>query len=319
MAENPTKVEDQSVASSVGGDKNDISPGFSPPIRTTDSPITVSPPQSNSRVPPLIEGEAIDQHPAISQGDLVIAHEFETEDNEVSDEEDDEKEDGYVEVKHDDLVSCFRQSPPTKRTELDQLHPFIQLLSLSNLEDCLAVEAAFPENERCSLEKLAYRLTTCPELSLGAFYLPPKEPSKPKLRPQLIAHIIATRTRALYVTDASMGIPPNWRDKSSSRLQSSNWSEQPGHQDQGSTIALHSLAVLPEHQGKRLGSTLLKAYVQRIRDAEIANRIALLSHDHLIPFYTSLGFKNRGLSDCTFGGGGWYNMVLEFVNGRRLS
>ncbi|EDN10652.1 conserved hypothetical protein [Histoplasma mississippiense (nom. inval.)] len=269
MAENPTKVEDQSVVSSVGGDKNDISPGFSPPIRTTDSPITVSPPQSNSRVPPLIEGEAIDQHPAISQGDLVIAHEFETEDNKVSDEEDDEKEDGYVEVKHDDL--------------------------------------------------LAYRLTTCPELSLGAFYLPPKEPNKPKLRPQLIAHIIATRTRALYVTDASMGIPPNWRDKSSSRLQSSNWSEQPGHQDQGSTIALHSLAVLPEHQGKRLGSTLLKAYVQRIRDAEIANRIALLSHGHLIPFYTSLGFKNRGLSDCTFGGGGWYNMVLEFVNGRRLS
>jgi GNAT superfamily N-acetyltransferase len=83
-----------------------------------------------------------------------------------------------------------------------------------------------------------------------------------------------------------------------------------GHQDQGSTIAIHSLAVLPEHQGKGIGSTLLKAYIQRIKDAAIADRIALLSHDDLVPFYTALGFENSGVSDCTFGGGGWNDLVI---------
>jgi predicted N-acetyltransferase YhbS len=88
-----------------------------------------------------------------------------------------------------------------------------------------------------------------------------------------------------------------------------------GHQDQGSTITIHSLAVLPEHQRKKVGSTLMKAYIQRIKDAAIADRIALLAHDHLVPFYTALGFENRGVSDCKFGGGGWKDMILEFSKG----
>ena len=37
----------------------------------------------------------------------------------------------------------------------DNLHPYVQSLSISNLEDCVALEkAAFPENERCSREKV---------------------------------------------------------------------------------------------------------------------------------------------------------------------
>ncbi|KAL2360727.1 hypothetical protein RJZ56_006407 [Blastomyces dermatitidis] len=316
MTENGTAVKDQPVGPAV--DSN-ISPGLSAPSRDTFSSMETLPTQRNFQRAPLTEQSRIAQRSAIAQADLLMAHELEAMGNEVhaDDDDDDDEEDEFVEVEHDDVADYswyFRRPPPTKRTELDQLHPFVQLLSLSNVEDCLAVEAAFPENERCSPEKVEYRLTKCPELSLGVFYLPPKDPSKPKPRAQLIAHILATRTPALCVTDAAMGIPPNWRDKSSSTLESCNGSEPLGHQDQGSTIAVHSLAVLPEHQGKRLGSTLLKAYIQRIKDAAIANRIALLAHDHLIPFYTSLGFENRGLSDCTFGGGGWYSMVLDFAN-----
>ncbi|KLJ13232.1 hypothetical protein EMPG_11808 [Blastomyces silverae] len=317
MAETGTAVKDQPVGSAVD---NNISPGLPAPSRNTFSSMETLPTQPNFQRAPVTEQSRIAQRSAIAQADLLMAHELEAEGNgvHVDDDGDDDEEDEFVEVEHDDVAEdyswYFRRPPPTKRTELDQLHPIVQLLSLSNVEDCLAVEAAFPENERCSLEKVEYRLTKCPELSLGVFYLPPKDPSKPKPKPQLIAHILATRTPALCVTDAAMGIPPNWRDKSSSTLESCNGSEPLGHQDQGSTIALHSLAVLPEHQGKRLGSTLLKAYIQRIKDAAIANRIALLAHDHLIPFYTSLGFENRGLSDCTFGGGGWYSMVLDFAN-----
>ncbi len=39
--------------------------------------------------------------------------------------------------------------------EEDNLHPYVQTLSISNLEDCVALEnAVFPENERCSREKV---------------------------------------------------------------------------------------------------------------------------------------------------------------------
>ena len=42
-----------------------------------------------------------------------------------------------------------------KATEEDNLHPYAQTLSISNLEDCVALEkAVFPENERCSREKV---------------------------------------------------------------------------------------------------------------------------------------------------------------------
>ena len=123
-----------------------------------------------------------------------------------------------------------------------------------------------------------------------------------------MAHILATRTPAPKVNEASMGVPPDRRTKSST-LPDGTGAEPLGHQDQGSTIAIHSLAVLPEHQGKRIGWTLMKAYIQRIKDAAVADRIALLAHDNLVPFYTALGFEDRGASDCTFGGGGWIDMV----------
>lgn len=41
------------------------------------------------------------------------------------------------------------------RAEKDNLHPYVQTLSLSNLESCVALEnAVFPEQERCSREKV---------------------------------------------------------------------------------------------------------------------------------------------------------------------
>lgn len=102
-----------------------------------------------------------------------------------------------------------------------------------------------------------------------------------------------------------MKLPSNWETE---RLTVEN-GETIGHEDFGGTIAIHSLAVLPEHQGKQVGTTLMKAYIHRIKEAAIADRIAIISHDHLVPFYTSLGFENKGPSDCQFGGGGWFDLV----------
>lgn len=111
------------------------------------------------------------------------------------------------------------------------------------------------------------------------------------------------------VTDKSMAMPANWQTE---RMTVEN-GETVGHDEYGSTIAIHSLAVLPEHQGKTVGSTLMKSYIQRIKDAQIADRLAIIAHGHLIPYYESFGFENRGPSKCQFGGGGWVDLVSVMV------
>lgn len=107
-----------------------------------------------------------------------------------------------------------------------------------------------------------------------------------------------------------MGLPSNWRARKSSLPEPGVGAEEPvGHRDEGGTICIHSLAVAKEHQGIGLGSILMKAYIQRIKDSKIAERLALLCHDHLVGFYSGLGFENMGPSEAKFGGGGWNNMV----------
>ena len=88
----------------------------------------------------------------------------------------------------------------------------------------------------------------------------------------------------------------------------------PGHHENGRTIAVHSLAVLPAYQGRGLGKTVMKSYVQRMETSGIADRISLLAHEGLIKFYQSLGFDDKGPSDVTFGGGGWTNMVYNMLS-----
>lgn len=133
--------------------------------------------------------------------------------------------------------------------------------------------------------------------------------------PRLIAHVIATRSPAPSVTDASMEIPSDWQTRPSSTVPPPGGSEPKGHQETGGTICVHSLAVLAEHQKKGLGSILMKAYVQRIKDSKIADRVALLAHDPLIKFYVAMGFENMGDSQATFGGGSWNNMVCLLNDG----
>jgi hypothetical protein len=76
----------------------------------------------------------------------------------LDDDEDDEGVDeDYVAVDQDDANEFpywLRRPPTHHRTKLDELHPFVQLLSVSNVEDCAEVENAFPENERCSRDKV---------------------------------------------------------------------------------------------------------------------------------------------------------------------
>lgn len=155
----------------------------------------------------------------------------------------------------------------------------------------------------------------------------------------MLGHICSTMSSNPTIRDTDMEIPPSWATKSSnpkgsltvtpdpgpetvsakSPSQSTNpdtgeaendqSSPTRGHNQLGRTVCVHSLAVLPQFQGRGLGMLLMKAYIERIQTAAIADRLALLAHDELVPFYEKLGFRKVGKSEATFGGATWVDMV----------
>lgn len=122
----------------------------------------------------------------------------------------------------------------------------------------------------------------------------------PERKSVLLGHIVGTKTTSQYVTDDDMKIPSS--DNPDPKL---------GHKEEGRTVCIHSLAVLPQYQKRGLGKTLVMAYVQRMEQQGVADRLALIAHEELIPYYESLGFENQGKSDAQFGGGGWFSMIRE--------
>ena len=110
-------------------------------------------------------------------------------------------------------------------------------------------------------------------------------------------------TTGLTVTDKDMGIPAD--DPNDFSL---------GHKPHGRTVAIHSLAVLPDFQRKGLGSTHMKAYLDRLAKQDVADKAALIAHQEMIPYYETFGFKNRGKSSAQFGGGGWFDMVKDITD-----
>jgi ribosomal protein S18 acetylase RimI-like enzyme len=238
--------------------------------------------------------------------------------------------------------------------------PNIRPLTISDYQSCLALEnAAFPVPEhRASPEKvdrtlyvdlnvdamltepqIEYRLTTCPELSLGIFCTVVPDDAEAKGfdietlataktvetdRPDkavsvLLAHIVSTRSCSDVVDDIDMSYPRDWRTRGGRPADV-------GHQESGRTVALHSLAVSPKLQGCGLGKMIIKSYLQQMNNSGLADRVALVCQDasqalqkegracadwcqYLVSYYERFGFKQKGKSKAQFGGGGWHDMV----------
>lgn len=61
----------------------------------------------------------------------------------------------------------------------------------------------------------------------------------------------------------------------------------------------------------KLGETVVKAYLQRMSSAGVADRVSLLAHREFVGFYTKLGFQDEGVSPSELYGGGWVDMVCD--------
>ncbi|KAG9256204.1 acyl-CoA N-acyltransferase [Emericellopsis atlantica] len=180
---------------------------------------------------------------------------------------------------------------------------FVRPLTVGDVDACVRVESTFPEPERCSEEKFKYRLTVSPELCLGLFI-------NEEGHDELIGHVIATRITSDRVTDDSMEMPQDW--DGSRKVVKADDGLVIGNDANGSGIGVHGLVIVAEHQKKGLGRSLLNKYIEYLRNLDQkAECVAIIAHDHLLQFYESVGFINLGPSPCNFGGGGWYDMVLE--------
>ena len=88
----------------------------------------------------------------------------------------------------------------------------------------------------------------------------------------LIGHVISTKSTNPVVTDEAMDVPQDW---ASPTMPASPL----GHQEHGRTIAIHSVAILPEFQGRGLGRVLMLSYMQHMNGSGIADNLALIAHD----------------------------------------
>ncbi|KAL9116349.1 MAG: hypothetical protein Q9187_007126 [Circinaria calcarea] len=258
----------------------------------------------------------------------------------------------------------YRDPQPSNRmrntadSKKGNLHPYVQTLSVQDLESCVALEnAAFPEQKRYSRETLEYLLTTCPELCLGLFSSTKISPSAetepshkaaqvpdsstPSHRAILLAHVIATQSDSPTITDVNMDIPSSFRshpnhtgrqDASTSISGSSPPSDTKplvpakdappvppkdniparGHVPNGHTLAIHSLAVLPTHQNRLLGRTIIKSYLQRMESAGLADGAVLIAPPKLVNWFARVGFRDSGPSQTNLGSGEWRAMVCGF-------
>ena len=81
------------------------------------------------------------------------------------------------------------------------------------------------------------------------------------------------------------------------------------HIDGARTIALHSVAVLPQFQKRGLGSTLVKGFIQMVKDCGTVDRIILVTRGDLVGWYENFGFINLGKSDLVHGQSQWFDLV----------
>ena len=92
------------------------------------------------------------------------------------------------------------------------------------------------------------------------------------------------------------------------------------HVPGGYSVCIHSVCVSGDHQRKGIGSALIKEYIARLEKGNTDGswsyrRILLITHDHLRPFYESVGFEWLGKSDVVHGSKPWYEMRRDLHSG----
>lgn len=212
-------------------------------------------------------------------------------------------------------------------------HLCIRPLTIYDLDQADKLEAeGFKDVERASKEKIEYRLTVAPELSSGLFvrefedvvsdakklkkgdsdlmdesgdieFPPPRSTIKTET---LIGHILGSKQYDPKITARSMAIPKLTTDNLPDATIPGN--EKVGHVEKSRTIGVHSVVIAEKYRGLKLGSLLLKDYLQKMNQQCVGDRVVIIAKQALLPFYQALEFVDDGISAEKFGGSEWHDM-----------
>lgn len=88
------------------------------------------------------------------------------------------------------------------------------------------------------------------------------------------------------------------------------------HNPNGRYQSVFGLAVIPEERHQGFATQLLHAFIDKARQ-EGRIGVILCCKKHMIPFYSSFGFVEQGVSKSEHGGAVWYDMTLLFADEKR--
>lgn len=83
-----------------------------------------------------------------------------------------------------------------------------------------------------------------------------------------------------------------------------------GHSAEAPNVVIMSVVVDPAHQGKGYSTTLMNAFVQRMRDMG-KQTIHLMCKDRHVPLYQRMGYRYVQPSASDHGGMAWHEMVMD--------
>ena len=153
----------------------------------------------------------------------------------------------------------------------------IRTVTPADLDGVCAVEnAGFPPAEGATREAFRYRIEAFPQ-----WFLVAEEDGT------VVGLLNGPATDAQFICD---------------RLY-----EPGGAGENGTTLAILGLAVLPDRRRQGIAAQLMHAYLDRARQGGM-ERVVLTCKENLIPFYEQFGFVNRGVSQSVHGGVVWYDM-----------
>lgn len=153
----------------------------------------------------------------------------------------------------------------------------IRTVTPADLDGVCAVEnASFPPAEGATREAFRYRIEAFPQ-----WFLVAEEDGT------VVGLLNGPATDAQFICD---------------RLY-----EPGGAGENGTTLAILGLAVLPDRRRQGIAAHLMHAYLDQARQGGM-ERVVLTCKENLIPFYEQFGFVNRGVSQSVHGGVVWYDM-----------
>jgi Acetyltransferases len=131
-----------------------------------------------------------------------------------------------------------------------------------------------------TIYQFVYRLAVSPEICLGLFI----DNHPVEGRSTLIGHVVATWSPYAHITDGMMSMPKGWQSLPHYEPVYAE-DELIGNDRRGDTVAIHSVAILPEYQGKKIGRALMRLYIHHLQKAPFhTKRAVLIAHDYLVPF-----------------------------------